>query len=389
MKMILALVGSASCAWADDLDRSSLAEINADSIARTSALGRQVEPDVRIGGLFQFRYTANIRDAEGTEESLTQGFGVQYGQITVDADLTDVTSVHVQGDFSLSATNFILDDAWADWKLDEAWTLRAGQFEAPFTRERLLHDGRLLAADRSVVSSVFSINRTQGVQALYHADDLRGQISWNDGASTLNGDFNSPNDADYAFTGRAEWRLAGEWSQFDDFSGWRGQKSAGMIGAAFHYQDGGHTGTGNSGTTADMSILALTADLSLEGNGWSLFASANWQSNDAPGMNATDNFGALIQGGIFATDSDEFFARYDVVIPDQDTPGGDDLFNAITVGWNHYFIPESHASKVTVDVIFYPDATTTNGLVNPDNSLGLLPSDNAQFAIQAQYSAAF
>lgn len=393
---VLALAGTALAQTEADVQR---AEIAADAARRTSllanngslgALDWQGADPVRLGGLFQFRYTANIRDDEPGEESFTHGFAVQYAQLTADADLNETWSVHLQGNFVRSNGTFTLDDAWADWKLDDSWTLRMGQFKAPFSKERLVSDGKLLAADRSEENSVFALNRTQGLEFIYDSDNWRGWLSFNTGASSINNDFNGASNADYAFTGRGEYRFAGDWAQLSDFTGWEGQENAGAVGAALHYQDGGSTGINSTGATPDVSLIALTVDAAYESNGWSVFGAFNWQNVDPATGDDMSDFGFLAQAGLFLSEADEIFGRYDVIIPDSDSPGGDDLFNTITIGWNHYFIPESHASKFTLDLQWFLDATTENGLVSANPAIGLLESTNEnQFAIRAQYTASF
>jgi hypothetical protein len=165
---------------------------------------------------------------------------------------------------------------------------------------------------------------------------------------------------------------------------------AGKAGAAVHFQDGGSTGVGSVGSTADVNAIQLTGDVQIEGNGWNGFGALIWNHVDPAAGMELDNFGIVLQGGVFATASDEFFGRFDVVLPDSDTPGGDDAFSTITVGWNHYFIPESHASKVQVDLQWFLESPSNNGLVSANPGIGLLDSGNdSQFAIRAQYGASF
>jgi hypothetical protein len=385
---LIALAGSTVGAPAD-LHTSDIAR---DALTRASlAEPMQGAADpITFSGLFQFRYVSNVRDEEGAEEGFTHGFSVARTQLVADAALNETWSVHIQGEFGASGGVFALQDAWADWKLDENWTLRSGQFKTPFSRERLHSDARQLAVDRSVENSAFNLNRTQGIQAIYDSDSWRAWLCFNTGASSINNDFNGATNADYAFTGRGEYLFAGDWDQLKDFSGWQGQEAAGSVGVAAHYQSGGSTGVGSVGSTVDTTIIALTADAAYEGAGWSVFGALNWQNTDAAAApDSTDDFGALIQGGVFISANTELFGRFDIVVPDSDR-AGDDVFNTITVGVNHYFIPESHASKLTVDLQFFLTAPADNDLVNPNNSVGLLQSANeGQMALRAQYQAAF
>jgi len=226
------------------------AEISADAATRTSLRSNeragllQGGDAVRLGGMLQIRYTANFRDGQGAEEDYTGGFSLSRARITAGADLNETWSVFLQGSYSEDGGEFSLLDAWADWKLDDRWMLRLGQFKVPSTREWQIDESKQLAADRSVVNSVFSAGRTQGVAAVYMADEFMVIGAFDDGAGTMNTDFNSPDEADYAFTGRGDWLFAGDWSQLADFQGWKGQETAGQLGGFIHFQDGGGTGAG-------------------------------------------------------------------------------------------------------------------------------------------------
>jgi hypothetical protein len=399
--------GAAAPAFAQvtsDEVQAHRAEIASDAATRTSLLTndyagaerggvtvwRQGDSSVTLSGQFQFRYTMNIRDGQGAEEDFTHGFSVRRAKLIADADLNETWSVHMQGAFDRDGGAFILEDAWADWELDENWTVRGGQFKTPTLREELVSSKRQQAVDRSATNEAFNLDRTQGVMAMYNADKWRFIGAVTMGAYTSNSDFNSPSNADYAFTGRGEWLFAGDWSQLDDFAGWQGQEYAGLVGAAIHWQDGGSTGVGNVGATSDVSAIQFTVDTQVEANGWNAFAAFIWNHVDPDGGSETDDLGIVLQGGVFVSDSDELFGRYDVIIPDSDTPGGDDAFNTLTFGWNHYFIPESHASKFQVDLQWFFNATTDNGLVGANTGIGLLDSsEDTQFAIRAQYQATF
>jgi hypothetical protein len=390
--LIVSISGMALGAPGDvERDADALAR---DAESRTSLLAGDVlqpaESSIVFGGIFQFRYVANVRDNEGAEESFTHGFSVARTQLWGDAQLNETWSFHFQAEFGADGGVFALQDAWADWELDDSWTLRSGQFKTPFSRERLHSDHRQLAVDRSVENSAFNLNRTQGIQAIYDSESWRAWFCFNTGASSINNDFNGASNADFAFTGRGEYRFAGDWDQLKDFSGWMGQEAAGSVGAAVHYQSGGSTGVGSVGSTVDTDIIAVTADVAYEGAGWSIFGALNWQNTDAAAAtDSTDDFGALVQGGVFVSSNTELFGRYDAVLPDSDRVN-DDVFNTITFGVNHYFIPESHASKLTVDLQWFLGSPADNDLVNANTSVGLLNSSNdSQFALRCQYQAAF
>ena len=398
-KLVL-LAGAAMSAVAvanDDVQQSNRAELATDAATRTSLLTndygmlRQGDPAVNVSGQLQVRYTANIRDtADGsTDESFTHGFSIRRAKIVVDADLNETWSVKLQGAFDRVGGTFILEDAYADWELDENWTVRGGQFKTPTLREELISSKRQQFADRSETNEVFNLGRTQGVMGRYAADQFRIDFMFGTGAGSANTDFNGANNADYAVSARGEYLIAGDWSQLRDFAGWQGQELAAMVGAAVHWQDGGNTGAGNTGSTADAELMQLTVDGQVEGNGWNAFAAFIYNSTKMAGGDRMNNFGLVVQGGVFVSESDELFGRYDGVFADSDLPN-DDPFNTVSFGWNHYFIPESHASKFTVDLQWFLNETTGNDLVSANTGIGLLnSSEKNQIALRAQYQATF
>ena len=308
---LVAIAGS-TLGQVTDESAAAQAELRADAASRSSLLeGRgllaQNGPSVDVGGMLQFRYTANVRDtADGsTEESFTHGFSLPRARLTVGADLNETWSVFLQGNFDVDGGAFTLLDAWADWELDENWTLRGGQFKVPSSREWQANEYDGLAADRSVFNDVFSAGRTQGLAAIYTSDQFVFIGSFNTGANSLNSDFNGANNADYAFTGRVDWQFAGDRSQLDTFTGWQGQEFAGLLGGFAHYQDGGNTGVGNTGTTADVQLFEGLIDCQVEGNGWNAYGAAVYQYVNAAGADSMNNFGVLVQGGYMVAEADE------------------------------------------------------------------------------------
>ena len=160
-----------------------------------------------------------------------------------------------------------------------------------------------------------------------------------------------------------------------------------MAGAAIHYQTGGSTFASGTGATPDVDILGLTADFTAEGNGWNAFAAFVTINTDRAGGADTDDFGVVVQGGWFADDAWELFGRYAWTSPDDDT--GLDDFSALTVGVNHYFVPESHAAVFTADLVFFLDEESL-GMVpaNTENAL-LASGEDSQFALRAQIQLVF
>ena len=176
--------------------------------------------------------------------------------------------------------------------------------------------------------------------------------------------FNAGGESDYSFTARGEIRFGkSSWSQYEQFTSWRGTNDGLMIGAAINRQSMGKT---NPATSPSTNLTTGTIDASLLGDGWNLYATGIWRTMDASGSSLTDA-GFLLQGGVFVSDKDELYARWDIVVPSDSTPivagvSGSSEFNSFTIGWNHYVIPESHDAKFTLEFQHYPNPTTESNI---------------------------
>jgi len=103
-------------------------------------------------------------------------------------------------------------------------------------------------------------------------------------------------------------------------------------------------------------MTSLTADLSLEFGGANLYAATVYRHLDSPLTGEFDQWGLMIHGGIYLTDTLEAYIRYEWIdfdMPDLTIPGGVvvyswDNFNALTVGLNQYFA--RHQIKLSCDV---------------------------------------
>lgn len=342
----------------------------------------------------QFRYMFNQRDSKSTtlaspDEDLTIGFVTRRTKFKLAGKVTDDITAKISLAFSKSSGGGVLESAEFKWKLSDTVTFRGGQFKPGLVREENMSSSKQLSFDRSAVNETINQDFTQGVELIVTKDDWRAFLSFNDGITTDNTFFTSASEADFGFTARGELRFGdASWKQYKQFTSWRGANTGLMIGGAFHFQSMGNT---NPSTTpsADMSIG--TIDVSYLGDGWNLFAAGTWRTMDSGPTSLTDA-GFVVQGGVFVSDSDEFFARWDLLMPSDSNPivagtSGNSDFNTFAIGWNRYIIPESHAAKFTLAFQHYPDPTTESIIAIKGNLLK--DSTSGQFAITAQMQLLF
>lgn len=391
-----AAVGLAGSALAQsaavDQSRAYAAELMSDAQGRESLLANGGSAP-EVFGQIQFRYVYNDRDeaaggdGEGNDDA-TIGFQTRRTKIGVQGDITENISYRVIGAFERDGGAFMLEDAFGTYQMESDWSLMWGQFKLPFMRQELVSSAKQLAAERSIMNETFNQDRSQGVQATYKGENFMFRAAFSDGFVAANSDITSES-ADWALTGRIDYKWAGAWDQFDDFTSWQNAAFAGLVGGAIHWESGGETfGTGMGGS--DYDLITATADVGIEGNGWNAFADAVWRNTDIDGGADADDFGFGIQGGIFLSADWELFGRWDLVIPDDDAFGGDpEDFNTITIGVNHYIIPESHAAKITADFSYYLD-DPSESIVPTSTGTALLPDTNdGQWAIRFQVQLLF
>lgn len=375
---VLAWMAAHACAQEGSIASGSAGVRNKQFFIAQESEGARLD----IGGYIQFRYHLNWRDDGAGDDDFTHGFMSRRTRVVLNGQINEQWFFNVMNELSPSGTGMLLD-GFIGHRLNDDWVLQFGQFKMPLLREELVSDAIQLAAERSPTNSVFSQSRSLGVQASRESEDWRWAIAIHNGLSTINTRFDAASAADFAVTGRVEHKLAGAWRQFRDFTSWRGSDFAAMIGAAGHYQTGGETGN-----TSDLDLAQYTLDFSLEGDGWNAFAAFIGRHSDTTSGNF-DDYGVVVQGGVFVSDAVELWGRYDIVIADDDRPGVSHDFGTITAGLNWYVIPESHAVVVKVQAMWYLDAQA-GSLVGASTGSGLLASPNDdQFSVFAQIGMIF
>ena len=342
-----------------------------------------------LGGAVQFRYQHNFRDedAAGENNDFTHGFSNNnvrfwtWGHVW-SKDLTYKIQFHHD-----ETDGWNLEDAWGQYAFENGLAVRWGQFKAPVFREESIDSEKQLGIDRSNANEYFTQGYSQAVALVYASDSFKLTGAFGDGANTANTDFNSDAEADYALTARVDFKIAGaDWDRFNDFTSFRSQDDAGLVGAAVHWQDGGETGGTN-----DTEFLAYTVDASWEGAGWNVFGAFMGASvEDNANATEEDRFGGVIQGGVFVSDQVELFGRWDGIFWDDDAADRDDN-HFISAGVNYYISPESHAVKFTGQLTWalnetaFDDGTGTfvSGFSN-NSILGQAEDDEITLGFQMQ-----
>lgn len=383
-KMSLMVLAGAALGLSSAVSAQQVSEdLKSDASSRSSFQGTNGQSMLQFSGYTQFQYNLNWRDdgdkntAFVGDDALTAGFRFANTKLVAKGNITDEWSYKLQARFATSGGAFTLDDMYGQYTMDNGWNVQFGQKKLPFLHEELVADTGQQGAERSVINQEYSIGRSQGIFLNYTAEQWRFMGAFSDGAGQPNTDTNNilgnnaPGQADFAFTGRGEFKWAGDWNRFDQFSSWSGNENAGMVGAAAHYQDGGET----VGTT-DVSNWGGTIDVTFQGSGWNVYGAAVYRQIEPPQGDDLQDIGLIAQGGWFVSDDWELFGRVTWVIPDDNDADGNpnnnangvqdrDQFTSFTVGANWFITPRSQAARFTIELVYAPEETiASNGAIN-------------------------
>jgi hypothetical protein len=401
----------------DDEVRAVVSEMLAEAQSRSSLLaGGSAGHDgafflasddgafrLNISGFYQFRYYADFRDDANTVGStpgddFESGFQMRRMKLGFAGNISKDWSYNVLLNVSRTNGAAILQDAYVDYAISDKWKLRVGQSKIPLLREELTGDQYQLAAERSLVNSAFTQDRSQMVQLTYAADPLNVRVAFSDGLNSDNTDFTAGEsssfiiggEADWAVTARLEYLLSGQAKQFSDFTAEPDGPFGALLGAAIHYQQSPNT---NVAADTDRDTLEYTIDASIEGSGWNLYGAFVGRHDDfraAGGDTEFDDFGVVAQGGFRLDKKWEPFVRYEGFFFDSDRGLNDDTHNFLTVGVNHYIA--GHALKATADVVFpFEDTADLVSVgVLPDTGVGLLgSSEDGEVVVRLQFQMLF
>lgn len=288
---------------------------------------------VEISGQFQFRYIYNAR----SERDDTIGFQVRRLKLDFEAKIpgTDM-ELGTTIAFDRDGGRPELNDATISIPLADGLRLSVGQFRPPFLREQIVSSKRQLAVERSTISRAFGQERIRGIALVASGGEFRGSIAVMDGSPTLGGDQH------WEFDARGEWLAMGRWRQFRDFTSPLDSEPAVMLGAGLLFFDADEIDDDDD----DEITFRWTLDASVELSGTSLFAAVVGSHSDREDDPTQDQFGVVVQGGRYISETLELFARYEWGDADRDSP---DL-SLLTAGANHYIA--GHAAKLTADLGF-------------------------------------
>ena len=289
----------------------------------------------------------------------------------------DLGSKH---DFSeTSEAPKIMLDAVVKWKAHKNLSVWVGQTKLPGNRERVVSSQKLQMVDRSMVNSIFNIDREMGVQ-------LRGKFNINNAVIKPIASFSfgegrnitTSNVGGYHYVGRVEALPFGEFKSKGDYFGadLKREPTPKLALAAtysMNYNAPRQKTTGRYLIDADDNYLAqdlqtIFADMMFKYQGFSVMGEyahkviadkavredeeLRASIVDADGRSYYTGSGFNIQAGYLLKNNLEVSARYTSVLPDTDVSF--DGTKEYTFGLSKYIV--GHALKLQSDIsLFTPD----------------------------------
>ncbi|MEM7577187.1 MAG: porin [Planctomycetota bacterium] len=334
---------------------------------------------MNIGGQLQFRYVFNQSDARDGDSEELDGFEIRRAKLKLDGHIGDPKiGYKLVLTNSRSSGNTSLEDAVISYKYDSGIKVSAGKMKLPFLFEELLSSSRQLGVDRGLSTEFFTLNRAEQIQVAIPVEEAaKVYLAYSDGGNSESSNATADT-VDYAFTGRVQGKLAGEWSQMKDLVA-VDQDFAAFVGGAIHLQE-------TEGAGGDE-LLAWTVDGVIKTGNLAVMAAVMGASAD---VDDRDQFGILAQAGYSIDKNWQPFARFDYIDDD------DNELTAITAGVNYYLA--KHNAKFTADVVYLIEPENPGavpGLNGGELSSGLglsstnVNEDDDQFAVRAQFQLLF
>ena len=173
---LIAAATTVASAGSLELDRNYASELKADAGAR-SVLNQGNFGNVEVSVGVQFGYSYNSRDGAALgDDDITMGFQFQEVEVALEGDITDNMRGRVSFDFGpddgvSGNTSVNLEDAFADWAINDGFDLRIGQFVPAYSAEASTSEFHTINAYRSVTHEfVGTPSWTQGIQGTWSGD---------------------------------------------------------------------------------------------------------------------------------------------------------------------------------------------------------------------------
>lgn len=335
---------------------------------------------------FQPRFVANYREngkQAGAADDVETGFEIRRMKLGFDGNVftPDLTYLFLWAT-DRNSGNFVLEEAWARYKFGD-FAIKGGQFKDPFGHESQTSSKKLMAAERTILTDLFTggDNFVQGVSLAFdNGGPVRAEIAYTDGANQPNRNFQDfPTtgiNANFGAAARVEYLAAGKWASYEDFSAMGNKEDLLVLGGGV---DLTQAGTSN--------ILLHTLDLQFETGPLGIFLAYMGRYTDdavvtgGSGRANLYDYGAIAQASYMLNDKWEPFVRYDYLRLDGEgvAAGSETDIHEIAIGVNYYM--KGHSAKITLDATWLP-----NGAPVADTGADILVNNgDNEYLFRAQF----
>ena len=255
----------------------------------------------------------------------------------------------------LTTGNLSLLMAWVQYRFHGTpWVIGGGQFKDPLDHEQLISDAKQLASDRTFVDDNLAGGEafSRGVTLRY--DDqgpLRAEAALTSGFNVPNTNFQPfpTNPDDFGLAARGEYKLFGDWRDYEQFSSQGNHANLLVVGAGVDYTEAGHT-----------DFIRHVIDAQFNPGPFGLYAAylgRYTRGNTAGRGGNTYDPSARAQVSYTITPHWEVFGRYDYLHFDEREfkTATRSTVHEITGGLNYYFFGQN--AKITLDVSYLPSGS--------------------------------
>ena len=272
----------------------------------------------------------------------------------------------------------VLQEAWVRYKLPSSdFYVRAGQIHDPLAHEAIIGSKYEITAERSLQNDIFSNTDTYTEAATVAYDpkkELRVEAGINHGIRSANTNFqDTPNNGnlyDFGLVGRVEYKVMGNWKDYDQLTSYGDKSDLLVVGAGTDYSEDGKDAQFTHAFDAEY---ASTSGQFLYGSYIGRYTRHNLGipngsgvggSLATPGVSGHDTYepSLLLQASYLVDKHWEPFVRYEYLHLAGTAAGSDNEVQEISGGVGYWF--HGHNAKLSSQLMYLPKGIPINDTGN-------------------------
>jgi hypothetical protein len=348
---------------------------------------------------FQFRNVINYREdgkstAGGGVDNTDFGFEVRRARFGFDGNLfspdltyffnwatyrANTTSTVKVGTSSATITNVIgglpvLEEAWIKYKLPNSdFYIKGGQMHDPLAHEEIVGSKYEITPERSLQNDIFSNTDafTEAATVIWDPKkDMRFETGINHGLRSANTNFqDTPNNGnlyDFGFAGRGEYKIMGNWKDYDQLTAYGDKADVLVAGVGADYSEDGkdaqftHAADIEYGSTTGLFLYGSYIGRYTRHNLGIPNGAPVGTALGTPGVSGKNTYepSLLLQAGYCIDQHWEPYLRYEYMHLAGTPTGSDNDVQEISGGVGYWF--HGHNAKLTTQLMFLPKGIPIN-----------------------------